>query len=71
MNPESVKRREYTGLVLIAGGLALCAYGLLGLVADWQPAFSAIVAGAAAAAGGTRVLTAIPTLIDELEEAEP
>ena len=71
MNPESVKRREYTGLVLIAGGLVLCGYGLLGLVADWQPAFGAIVAGTAAAAGGTMVLTAIPSLIDELEEAEP
>ena len=69
MNPESVKRREYTGLVLIAGGLALCAYGLLSLVADWQPAVGAIVAGATAAAGGTMVLTSIPSLIDEFEEA--
>ena len=68
MNPESVKRREYTGLVLIAGGLVLFGYGLLGLIVDGQPAVGAIVTGTATVAVGTGVLTTIPSLIDEFED---
>ena len=68
MNPDSVKRREYAGILLILLGLLACACGLLGMVLDWPMAVGTLGTGAGALTIGTATLTTIPNLVQDIKE---
>ena len=63
MAPETVKRREYIGILCFLGGVFLCIAGVAGLFLHWTAALPTLILGITTGAGGIATLSSIPDLI--------
>lgn len=69
MNPETVKRREYLGILLFLGGVFLCILGMAGFFFYWTTALAILIFGIAIGSGGIATLSTIPDLIHTTDES--
>lgn len=69
MNPETVKRREYIGILCFLCGIFLCIVGITGFFLHWTAALAIVIFGIVTGGGGIATLSSIPDLIHTPDES--
>ncbi len=69
MNPETVKRREYIGILCILSGAFLCIAGIAGFFLNWPAALAIVISGITAGGVGLATLSSIPDLVQTPDES--
>jgi predicted membrane channel-forming protein YqfA (hemolysin III family) len=69
MSPSQVKKREYSGIVILISGCFLVAAGALGLFFAWPLALLLLGIGAAGVVTGGVTLASIPDLVHTPDES--